>query len=94
RAAVDRLVAAGTVRLLDADCVLLDPVRAWTAVRGGSPGAPEAALVRRANGERLGALFATAPLLLTPVTPNRPHGHEGPGALYSTALTWAFNLSG
>ncbi|MEV7055271.1 amidase [Streptomyces microflavus] len=94
RAAVDRLVAAGTVRLLDADCALLDPVRAWTAVRGGSPGAPEAALVRRANDERLDALFAAAPLLLTPVTPNRPHGHEGPGALYSTALTWAFNLSG
>ncbi|GFN07132.1 hypothetical protein Smic_56880 [Streptomyces microflavus] len=39
RAAVDRLVSAGTVRLLDADCALLDPVRAWTAVRGGSPGA-------------------------------------------------------
>jgi len=23
-----------------------------------------------------------------------PHGHEGPGERYSTALTWAFNLSG
>lgn len=94
RAAVDRLVAAGTVRLVGADCALLDPVRAWQAVRGGSPGDPEAVAVRRGNDERLNGVFAAAPLLLTPVTPNRPHGHEGPGDLYSTALTWAFNLSG
>ncbi|WP_069740541.1 amidase [Streptomyces sp. EN27] len=94
RAAVDRLVAAGTVRLVDADCALLDPVRVWQAVRGGSPGDPEALAVRRENDERLDALFVAAPLLLTPVTPNRPHGHEGPGDRYSTALTWAFNLSG
>ncbi|MEV7659231.1 amidase [Streptomyces anulatus] len=94
RAAVDRLVAAGTVRLLGRDAALLDPVRAWTAVRGGSPDAPEAVRVRRTNDERLDALLAGGALLLTPVTPNRPHGHEGPGDLYSTALTWAFNLSG
>ncbi|MFG3405822.1 amidase family protein [Streptomyces sp. NPDC048142] len=94
RAAVDRLVAAGTVRLLDTDCALLDPARAWQAVRGGAPGDPGAVAVRRANDDRLDGLFAAAPLLLTPVTPNRPHGHEGPGDLYSTALTWAFNLSG
>lgn len=53
-----------------------------------------AARVRVENNRRLDALFARTPLLLTPVTPNRPHGHEGPGELYSTALTWAFNLSG
>ncbi|WP_430478249.1 amidase family protein [Streptomyces sp. P11-1] len=94
RAAVDRLVAAGTVRLVDAACVLLDPGRAWQAVRGGAAGDPEAVAVRRANDGRLDALLAAAPLLLTPVTPNRPHGHEGPGDRYSTALTWAFNLSG
>ncbi|WNF29561.1 amidase family protein [Streptomyces sp. C11-1] len=94
RAAVDRLVAAGTVRLLDTGCELLDPARAWQAVRGGAPGDPGAVAVRRANDDRLDALFAAAPLLLTPVTPNRPHGHEGPGDLYSTALTWVFNLSG
>ncbi|MCX4503100.1 amidase family protein [Streptomyces anulatus] len=94
RAAVDRLVAAGTVRLLGRDAALLDPVGAWTAVRGGSPDAPEAVRVRRTNDERLDALLAGGALLLTPVTPNRPHGHEGPGDLYSTALTWAFNLSG
>ncbi|MFE3380833.1 amidase family protein [Streptomyces anulatus] len=94
RAAVDRLVAAGTVRLLGRDAALLDPVRAWTAIRGGSPDDPEAVRVRRTNDERLDALLAGGALLLTPVTPNRPHGHEGPGDLYSTALTWAFNLSG
>ncbi|WP_406152303.1 amidase [Streptomyces anulatus] len=94
RAAVDRLVAAGTVRLLGRDAALLDPVRAWTAIRGGSPDDPEAVRVRRTNDERLDALLAGGALLLTPATPNRPHGHEGPGDLYSTALTWAFNLSG
>ncbi|MBK3546635.1 amidase family protein [Streptomyces rubiginosohelvolus] len=94
RAAVDRLVAAGTVRLLDRDAGLLDPAGAWTAVRGGSPDDPEAVRVRRANDERLDGLFSGGALLLTPATPNRPHGHEGPGSRYSTALTWAFNLSG
>ncbi|WP_411080931.1 amidase [Streptomyces sp. cmx-18-6] len=94
RAAVDRLVAAGVVRLVERDCALLDPGRAWQAIRGGSPTDPEAVAVRRANDERLDDLFAAAPLLLTPTTPNRPHGHEGPGELYSTALTWAFNVSG
>ncbi|WGP12675.1 amidase family protein [Streptomyces sp. SH5] len=94
RAAVDRLVAAGTVRLLDRDAGLLDPAGAWTAVRGGSPDDPEAVRVRRTNDERLDALLAGGALLLTPATPNRPHGHEGPGTRYSTALTWAFNLSG
>ncbi|MFH9136341.1 amidase family protein [Streptomyces sp. NPDC017524] len=94
RAAVDRLVATGTVRLLGREAALLDPVGAWTAIRGGSPDDPEAARVRRTNDERLAGLLAGGALLLTPVTPNRPHGHEGPGDLYSTALTWAFNLSG
>uniref|UniRef100_UPI00211D4FFD amidase family protein n=1 Tax=Streptomyces sp. f51 TaxID=1827742 RepID=UPI00211D4FFD len=94
RAAVDRLVAAGTVRLLDRDAGLLDPAGAWAAVRGGSPDDPEAVRVRRANDERLDALLSGGALLLTPATPNRPHGHEGPGSRYSTALTWAFNLSG
>lgn len=79
RAAVDRLVAAGTVRLLGCEAALLDPVRAWTAVRGGSPDDPEAVRVRRTNDERLDALLAGGALLLTPVTPNRPHGHDGPG---------------
>ncbi|WP_374228437.1 hypothetical protein [Streptomyces sp. CNQ085] len=40
------------------------------------------------------ALARLARLPLTPVMPNRPHGHDGPGDRYSTALTWSFNLSG
>ncbi|MGW6743268.1 amidase [Streptomyces sp. NPDC055025] len=110
-AAVERLVAAGVVRLvrpggpltpdgpsaLTEPFVLLDPCEAWTTVRGGDQSGGSgvrAAEVRAENDRRLDALFARTPLLLTPVTPNRPHGHEGPGELYSTALTWAFNLSG
>ncbi|MEU0527103.1 amidase [Streptomyces niveus] len=108
RAAVDRLVAAGAVRLdgaPDSSLSLLDPRETWLAVRGGEPprtagaepgsGADARADVRAENDRRLDAYFARTPLLLTPVTPNRPHGHEGPGPdVYSTALTWAFNLSG
>lgn len=94
RSAVRRLVAGGVVRLVDdRTCVLLDPGAAWQAVRGGRA-SPAATEVREENDRRLVALFARVPLLLTPVTPNRPHGHEGPGGRYSTALTWAFNLSG
>ncbi|MFF9567838.1 amidase [Streptomyces sp. NPDC014685] len=93
RRAVERLVAAGVVRLVGGAYELLDPGGAWSAVRGGEE-SPAAAEVRRENDLRLDALFARAPLLLTPTTPNRPHGHDGPGELYSTALTWAFNLSG
>lgn len=88
-----RLAAAGVVRLVDRTCELLDPREAWQAVRGGSP-SPGTEEVRRANDTTLDALFARVPLLLTPTTPNRPHGHDGPGGLFSTALTWAFNLSG
>ncbi|MGY3679712.1 amidase [Streptomyces sp. TE33382] len=94
RGAVERLAAAGAVTLLDGGCALLDPASAWIAIRGGGPDRDGALAVRRENDRRLAALFARAPLLLTPATPNRPHGHEGPGELYSTALTWAFNLSG
>ncbi|MFE7568081.1 amidase family protein [Streptomyces sp. NPDC057539] len=113
RAAVDRLVAAGVVRLEPTrrPFTLLDPREAWMAIRSdrgdgsgmarteahayGAP-SPDVRVsdIRAENNRRLDAFFARTPLLLTPVTPNRPHGHEGPGELYSTALTWAFNLSG
>ncbi|WP_103513681.1 amidase [Streptomyces sp. SM10] len=93
RAAVGRLVEAGAVRLVPGSCELLDPADAWLAVRAGAP-TPATERLRAANDRALDALFARTPLLLTPVTPNRPHGHEGPGDVYSTALTWAFNLSG
>ncbi|MFF9071151.1 amidase family protein [Streptomyces sp. NPDC014872] len=93
RRAVDHLVAAGVVRPTDRTCDLLDPREAWREVRGGEP-TPYARELRRENDRRLDALFARVPLLLSPTTPNRPHGHNGPGEVYSTALTWAFNLSG
>ncbi|MEV5602328.1 amidase [Streptomyces sp. NPDC052299] len=93
RGAVRRLEAAGVVRLTGGGCDLLDPGAAWSAVRSGDVRPPEAE-VRAENDRRLDAFFARTPLLLTPVTPNRPHGHEGPGDTFSTALTWAFNLSG
>ena len=93
RGAVERLAAAGVVRLGPGGCDLLDPAGAWQEIRGRSPSASAAAL-RAENDRRLDAFFARTPLLLTPATPNRPHGHEGPGEVYSTASTWAFNLSG
>ncbi|PWI11354.1 amidase [Streptomyces sp. NWU339] len=108
RAAVDRLVDAGVVRLVRPPRavrpvqsakppLLLDPAPAWLALRapGGSrPGLADAHRIRVANDRRLARLFAHAELLLTPTAPTAPHGHEGPGDVYSTALTWAFNVSG
>ncbi|MFF5102046.1 amidase family protein [Streptomyces sp. NPDC000134] len=96
RAAVDRLVDAGAVRLVRPRRPLRldDPGPAWLALR--TPGADlrDAHRTRAVNDERLAGLFSGAALLLTPTTPTAPHGHEGPGDRYSTALTWAFNLSG
>ncbi|NEA68133.1 amidase [Streptomyces sp. SID12488] len=98
-----RLDGAGVVRLLppgDAPVRLDDPGPAWLALRApetrdGSPGDTAAAYrLRTVNDRRLADLFSRADLLLTPTTPNPPHGHEGPRDRYSTALTWAFNLSG
>ncbi|MCT9081392.1 amidase family protein, partial [Streptomyces fulvoviolaceus] len=95
-AAVDRLAEAGVVRLIRPSPALRieDPAPAWLALR--SPGADLTAAhrTRAENDRRLDALLAHADLLLTPTTPSPPHGHEGPGERYSTALTWAFNLSG
>ncbi|MGY3203403.1 amidase family protein [Streptomyces sp. TE5632] len=107
-AGVVRLVDAGAVRLVRPPRaprpvqsaqppLLLDPAPAWLALRapGGSrPDLAEAHRVRVANDRRLARLFAHAELLLTPTAPTAPHGHEGPGDVYSTALTWAFNVSG
>ncbi|MFF0593226.1 amidase [Streptomyces antibioticus] len=96
RAAVARLADAGVVRVAAGDAAvgLVDPGPAWLALR--TPGADprEAGRVREANDLRLAALFERADLLLTPTTPHAAHGHDGPGDRYSTALTWAFNLSG
>ncbi|GLZ29397.1 amidase [Lentzea sp. NBRC 105346] len=73
--------------LHDVDLTLQDPAPDWFAARQGRP-------VRGENGRRLAELFECADLLLTPTTPNPPHGHDGPGARMSTNLTWAFNISG
>lgn len=98
-----RLADAGLVRLLvrrpDENLCLRDPAPAWLALRTPAPDSSPADRraaeeLRAENDRRLAALFAEADLILTPTTPNAPHGHEGPGDRYSTALTWAFNLSG
>ncbi|MFI6038711.1 amidase family protein [Streptomyces sp. NPDC051315] len=101
RAAAVRLADAGAVRLPrpGAPVRLVDPAPAWLALRApraadAGTGTGPAAAVREVNDRRLADVFARADLLLTPTTPYPPHGHEGPGERYSTALTWAFNLSG
>ncbi|MFC5215608.1 amidase [Streptomyces coerulescens] len=96
-AAAVRLAEAGVLRLTRPRAALrmLDPAQAWLALRTPGVGPiPEVRRVRAANDSRLAALFADARLLLTPTAPTPPHGHDGPGERYSTALTWAFNLSG
>lgn len=97
RAAAGRLAEAGVVRLLpssDAPLRLADPAPAWLALRTPGSAPRTAERVRNLNDRLLADLFSRADLLLTPTTPNAAHGHEGPGDRYSTALTWAFNLSG
>jgi len=102
RDAVERLAAAGVVRLVgpgagtgkEGGVVLLDPGPAWLALRTPGADRARAGRTRAENDDRLDALLSGAGLLVTPTTPNRPHGHDGPGDRYSTALTWAFNLSG
>ncbi|MFF5159802.1 amidase [Streptomyces sp. NPDC000348] len=96
RAAVGRLADAGVVRLVRSSSPprLLDPASAWLTLRTPGAGLADAHRVRAENDRRLDALFTGADLLLTPTAPTAPHGHDGPGELYSTALTWAFNLSG
>lgn len=97
-----RLADAGLVRLVrpDAPPLLENPAPAWSALRSapasdaGVSALRAARELRAENDRRLAALFAEVDLILTPTTPNAPHGHDGPGDRYSTALTWAFNLSG
>nr|WP_247197504.1 amidase [Streptomyces sp. GESEQ-35] len=94
RTAAQRLAVAGVVRLVGAAPHLEDPASAWLTLRTPGADPTPAHRIRAENDRRLDALFADVDLLLTPTTPNPPHGHEGPGDRYSTALTWAFNLSG
>jgi amidase len=96
RAAVGRLADAGVVRPARhrTPLRLHDPAPAWLALRTPGSDLRHADRIRAANDHRLRDLFDRTDLLLTPTTPHPPHGHEGPGERYSTALTWAFNLSG
>ncbi|MEV2217839.1 amidase [Streptomyces sp. NPDC050997] len=95
-AAAVRLADSGAVRLVPprTELRLEDPAPAWLALRTAGADLAVAHRVRAANDRSLDAFFADAELLLTPTTPIPPHGHEGPGERFSTALTWAFNLSG
>ncbi|MFF9484843.1 amidase [Streptomyces sp. NPDC014676] len=96
RTAAGRLVDTGLVRLVrpSPPARLLDPAPAWLALRTPGADPADAHRIRAENDRRLNALFARAGLLLTPTAPTAPHGHDGPGEVYSTALTWAFNVSG
>jgi Asp-tRNA(Asn)/Glu-tRNA(Gln) amidotransferase A subunit family amidase len=97
RTAAERLVASAGLRWRDVPVRLEDPARAWMTLhdpRAIAEDRAAAAAVRTDNDRRLAALFSATDLLLTPTTPGRPHGHDGPGEHLSVALTWVFNLSG
>ncbi|MFI9649960.1 amidase family protein [Streptomyces sp. NPDC052040] len=97
RAFLDALAAVGAVAPEDTPVRLPDPAPCWTALRGGGRDgtAPvDAGAARAALRQALDGVFASYELLATPTTPNPPHGHQGPGEVLSTALTWAFNITG
>ncbi|MFE3645956.1 amidase family protein [Streptomyces sp. NPDC059169] len=95
RRAARRLADAGLLSLADApDLVLDDPAAAWSGLRSGEPVGEDVSATIRTNAHRLRKHFARADFIVTPTTPHPPHGHDGPGARMSVALTWAFNVSG
>ncbi|RCG26734.1 amidase [Streptomyces diacarni] len=55
---------------------------------------PAAARTASALALAVREIFTEVDMLATPTTPGPPHGHEGPGAALSVALTWAFNITG
>ncbi|MFE2587082.1 amidase [Streptomyces sp. NPDC059378] len=91
-----RILADQGVLAVSADrpLTLDDPAPAWTALRAGGRLPADVARAVAGNTARLRDCFAHADLLLTPTTPHPPHGHDGPGARMSVALTWAFNITG
>ncbi|MGE0346582.1 MAG: amidase family protein [Gemmatimonadales bacterium] len=96
-AAADRLAARAGLTFRDVDVRLADVQPAWTVYRSAERGAAELASAERtrlANDTRLDRIFDRVDVLATPTTPRRAHGHEGPGAHLSVALTWGFNVSG
>ncbi|MGW1161227.1 amidase [Streptomyces sp. NPDC002513] len=97
RAFLNDLADADAVAPRDVSLHLPDPAPCWTALRGaGNSGTDTetATGTRTALLHALDGLFAEYDLLATPTTPNPPHGHQGPGAAMSVALTWAFNITG
>jgi amidase len=97
RRAGRRLAAAAGAGWAETSMRLVDPQHAWTTARDPRAGEQARAHASRStttNLTRLDELFGATDLLLTPTTPGRPHGHDGPGDHLSVALTWAFNLTG
>jgi Asp-tRNA(Asn)/Glu-tRNA(Gln) amidotransferase A subunit family amidase len=97
RALLRALADAGVLALHAEDdpVRLTDPADCWRGLRARDPGEVARARQRVAHLTReADAVLATTDLLATPTTPNPPHGHEGPGDLLSTALTWTFNITG
>jgi Asp-tRNA(Asn)/Glu-tRNA(Gln) amidotransferase A subunit family amidase len=95
-AAAQRLADAGVIAWTGGRITLRDPAPAWRSLREPAGGSHHdaAALLRAANDRRLAQAFSGADLIITPTTPTRPHGHDGPGPVMNVSLTWAFNLSG
>lgn len=91
--ALRRIAQSGLCTLVERPIELRDPAPAWTALRAGSPD-PDTKVLMAANEQSLQAVFDQVDIIATPTTPHPPHGHDGPGARMSVALTWAFNLSG
>lgn len=95
RRAAERLADAQFITLTECpDLTLLDPAAVWTALRARTPSSADVDSIATVNEARLRDCFEQADLILTPTTPNPPHGHDGPGQQMSVALTWAFNISG
>jgi hypothetical protein len=92
-----RLAQRAGLRWSEPAVQLPDPQHAWTPARdrAASPDAhTTAAAAVVESRRRLDQVFGSVDLLMTPTTPGRPHGHAGPGAHLSVALTWGFNLTG
>ena len=108
RARLAALSAAGAVRLAELPVELADPAECWEALRSHAGRRTEGTDTKGVDAARAGEarrraaaltrrverLLAEVDLLATPTTPNPPHGHDGPGDTLSTALTWAFNITG
>jgi amidase len=96
-AAAEGLADRAGLGFRDVDARLRDVQAAWIIYRSAERGAAELAAAERtrlANNTQLDRIFDRVDVLATPTTPRRAHGHDGPGAHLSVALTWGFNVSG